>query len=507
MATGLAPISAAGMPSERRDWLTALTYVAALALFLRFYDLPLKPLHHDEGVNTLFVTTLARPPHTFVYDPGNYHGPTLFYFAWLGVSLFGFTIAGMRVVTAAAGLLTVLLVLALRPQLGTRGAVAAAAMLAASSGAVYYSRYFIHESLLTCFTLGGVVCAVKWWSSRRTIYLYLGAAAVGLMFATKETAVISAVAIVGATVGAVLFAGRAPVAQATRFVADVRERGAAGALLFAALVAGTVALLFYTSFLTNPRGAIAALETFAIWTRTGTATHTNPWYTYVRWLSIEELPLLLAGTAGIAAALRRPADRFASFSALWAVGVLTAYSVIPYKTPWLVLNAIVPLALCAGVAFERLSSMRSQVVSVASAVMLVAAVGAGTARASWLSFWHYDSERSPYVYVHTSREILPLVDAVARVEAAHPGTLIAVTSPVYFPLPWYLRDYPVGYHGRVIATGAPIVIASLDQQRALDATLGGTYERLGPYLLRPGVRLLLYVRRDLWTTPREPGVS
>jgi hypothetical protein len=70
-----------------------------------------------------------------------------------------------------------------------------------------------------------------------------------------------------------------------------------------------------------------------------------------------------------------------------------------------------------------------------------------------------------------------------------------------------LRDYPVGYHGRVIATGAPIVIASLDQQRALDATLGGTYERLGPYLLRPGVRLLLYVRRDLWTTPREPGVS
>jgi uncharacterized protein (TIGR03663 family) len=507
MATGPTPISAAGMPSDRRHGLTALTYIAALALFLRFFDLPLKPLHHDEGVNTLFVTTLARPPHAFVYDPGNYHGPTLFYFAWMAVSLHGFTIVGMRGVTAAAGLVTVLLMLALRQELGRRGALAAAAMLAASSGAVYYSRYFIHESLLACFTLAVVVGVVKWWSRRRAIYLHLAAAAAGLMFATKETAVISAVAIAGAGIGSALLATRAPVEQAMRIVAGLRERGAAAALPLAALVAIAVAMLFYTSFLTNPRGAIGALETFAIWTKTGTSAHTNPWYTYVRWLSIEELPLLVMGTAGIAAALSRPADRFASFSALWAVGVLTAYSVIPYKTPWLLLNAIVPLALCAGVAFERLWSMRRRFAPAAAWVLLVAAVGAGTARAAWLSFWHYDDETSPYVYVHTSREILPLVDAVARIEASHPGALIAVTSPVYFPLPWYLRDYPVGYHGRVIATEAPIVVASLDQQRVLDARLGAAFERMGPYLLRPGVRLLLYVRRDLWTPPRQPGGS
>jgi uncharacterized protein (TIGR03663 family) len=495
------------MLSDRRVWWTTLTYIAALALFLRFYDLPLKPLHHDEGVNTLFVTTLTQPPHAFVYDPGNYHGPTLFYFAWLGVSLLGFTIVGMRAVTAAAGLATVLLVIALRRQLGTRGALAAAAMLAASSGAVYYSRYFIHESLLTCFTLAVVVCTVRWWSRRRAIYLYLAAAATGLMFATKETAVISAVVIVGAAFGSAVLAARALAAQVTRFLAELRERGAGVAVPLAALAAIAVAMLFYTSFLTNPRGAIAAIETFAIWTKTGTSVHTNPWYTYVKWLSIEELPLLVMGTVGVVAALSRPADRFASFSALWAVGVLTAYSVIPYKTPWLLLNAIVPLALCAGVAFERLWSLRSRVAVVAAWAILLAAVGAGTARAVWLSFWHYDSERSPYVYVHTSREILPLVDALARIEAAHPGTLIAVTSPVYFPLPWYLRDYPTGYHGRVVATGAPIVVASLDQQRALDAQLGAAFERLGPYLLRPGVRLLLYVRRDLWTPPREPGAS
>ena len=490
-----------------RRWWSSLTYIAALALFLRFYDLPLKPLHHDEGVNTLFVSSLVRPPHTFTYDPGNYHGPTLFYFAWLGVSLLGFTIVGMRAVTAAAGLAAVLLVVGLRSQLGPRGALAAAAMLAASSGAVYYSRYFIHESLLICFTLAAVVCAVRWWSSRRSVYLYLSAAAAGLMFATKETAIISAVVIAGAAVGSALLAERAPLVEARRFLAGLRERGAVAAMPRAGLVAAVVAMLFYTSFLTNPRGAIGALETFAIWTKTGTSTHTNPWYTYLWWLAIEELPLLVMGTVGTVVGLTRPADRFATFSALWAIGVLTAYSVIPYKTPWLLLNAIVPLSLCAGVAFERLWSMRGRAAYAVSWAVLVLAVGAGTARAVWLSFWHYDNERSPYVYVHTSRQLLPLFDAVARVEAAHPGTRIAVTSPIYFPLPWYLRDYPVGYHGRVITNPPPIVVALFDQQRALDAQIGGTYERTGPYLLRPGVRLLLYVRRDLWTTSRAPGAS
>jgi hypothetical protein len=77
---------------------TALFYIAALALFLRFFDLALKPLHHDEAVNTLFVTELVRPPHAYKYDPGNYHGPTLFYFGWLSVSLFG-----MRPGSHAAG--------------------------------------------------------------------------------------------------------------------------------------------------------------------------------------------------------------------------------------------------------------------------------------------------------------------------------------------------------------------------------------------------------------------
>ena len=49
---------------------------------LRLYDLNLVPLHHDEGVNGNFLVKLVRDG-SYQYDPNNYHGPTLYYFAAL----------------------------------------------------------------------------------------------------------------------------------------------------------------------------------------------------------------------------------------------------------------------------------------------------------------------------------------------------------------------------------------------------------------------------------------
>jgi predicted membrane-bound mannosyltransferase len=61
----------AGDGVSSRTWWTTMVYVAAAAMLLRFYALPLKPLHHDEGVNTLLLVNLVRPPHVYQYDPIN----------------------------------------------------------------------------------------------------------------------------------------------------------------------------------------------------------------------------------------------------------------------------------------------------------------------------------------------------------------------------------------------------------------------------------------------------
>jgi len=500
-----------------RPWWTVVIYIAAVALFLRFYDLPLKPLHHDEAVNTVFLTKLVNPPHLYRYDPSNYHGPTLYYFGWLTAALFGLSTFAIRFVTAAFGLITVLLVLALKRYIGAVGALAAAALIALSPGAVYFSRYFIHEMLLVCFTLGLVVSAALWVSGGRSLFLYLASVSAGLMFATKETAIIAAVVIAGAALGATWYVElrklararntdspsswpkRSLIAAAGRSALSIRPTGKRRLveLIPAAALCLAVSLFFYTSLFTHWQGALDALSTFAIWTKTGTAVHTRPWHAYLNWLSQEELPLLLFGAAGAGLALVKAENRFTVFAALWSVGILTAYSVIPYKTPWLALNAIVPLAITGGYAAEI--AWRHRPVLSTRALTVVAAVvaGVGLYQAVVLSFVRYDDGRYPYVYVHTQREVMAMVDEIERLRTYNPALTIAITSRDQFPLSWYLRGYRAGYHGRPVATNDSLVIASEEQQPVIDRLLGDRYAKLRSYRLRPGVWLVLYARRDL----------
>src|ERR1044072_381770 len=183
---------------SERTWRLSALAILVVGAILRLYDLALVPLHHDEGVNGNFLVTLVNDGR-YVYNPENYHGPTLYYFSaiipWLtrflgGKSFFdahGLTTFNIRFVTAAFGVATIGLALMLRKRLGTIGALSAAALIAISPGAVYLSRYFIHESLYVFFTLGIIVAAVKYYDSGRGGYLILASACLALMVATKET--------------------------------------------------------------------------------------------------------------------------------------------------------------------------------------------------------------------------------------------------------------------------------------------------------------------------------
>lgn len=485
--------SAAEHPS--RAWWAALAYIAAVALFLRFYDLPLKPLHHDEGVNTLFLTTLVRPPHAYRYDPANYHGPTLYYLGWLSTAVFGLTTVAIRMVTAVAGLGAVLLLLGLKRALGAGGALMASALLAVSPGAVFFSRYYIHEMPLVCFTLAAVVCAWYSWDSGRLLPKLGAAASAALMFATKETAIISAFAITVAAAGSAFLVNTR--GQDVRRRSDAQGGSSLAHVTAPLAVFIAVSLLFYTSLFTHWQGALDAVRSFAFWSRTGTSAHTHPWFAYLSWLRAEELPLLLLGSAGILVALWRRDSAFAVFAAIWALVVFTTYSAIPYKTPWLVTNLILPLTITAGYVCELAWIHRRSLSRVTLVSVFVAALGVATYQSVVLNFLAYDDDRNAYVYAHTFRDVLRLVDAVHAIEARHPSSSIAVTSPDHFPLSWYLRDYPSGYYGREVVTGDPIIVASVHQRAFFDRALGESYQRFGEYRLRPGAGLLLYVRRDL----------
>src|SRR5437762_3248684 len=121
-----------------------------------------------------------------------------------------------------------------------------------------------------------------------------------------------------------------------------------------------------------------------------------------------------------------------------------------------------------------------------------------------LNFINYDNDDRYYVYVyaHTRRETLKLVDEINQLaQRTHQGfeTGITIVSPDYWPLPWYLRDYKrVGYYARVSPSNEPIIIASEAQRAEVQATFGDRYRQInGKFPLRPGVELLLFVRRDV----------
>ena len=492
-----------------------MIYIAAVAMLLRFYNLPLKPLHHDEGVNTLLLSGLVNPPHTYAYDPANYHGPTLYYFAWLSVAALGLTTAAIRVVTALAGLVTVLLLLALKRHLGAVGALCAASLLALSPGAVYYSRYFIHEAPLVCFTLACIVAAAWWVDTGRPRWLFAAAIAAALMSATKETWIVSTAVLLGAVAGTAFLADLRLARRVEATTALWRQsaailarwaRAGAGALrqprglipIAVALVLFlAVNAVFYTSLFSHWQGAIDAVKTLAIWTKTGTRDHVRAWFSHLHWLWQEESPLLLLGATGAALALWRAENRFAMFAGLWSVGMVAAYSLIPYKTPWLTLNMTLPLAISSGYACDLAWRNRRRAPRALPVIAMAAIIWLMGYQAITLSFVRYDDDRYPYVYAHTSREMLVLVEQIRSIQQQKPGTTIAVTSPDHFPLSWYLRGYPVGYYGRPQVTNDPVVIASDAQQATLEPALGDRYERVGTYILRPGAVLVLYVRRDL----------
>ncbi len=508
--------------SEQKLWLIGSAVILIIAAVLRLYHLDLVPFHHDEGVNGFFLTRLYRD-NFYQYDPQNYHGPTLYYFALSSTFIFGLTSFAVRFVTAAFGTATVWLILLLRRQLGVVGALAAAAFLAVSPGAVYLSRYFIHESLFVFFTLWIIYSVVRYTEDASPLHLMNASLATALLFATKETAIINAGVLAIAGVSTAVYArlrgtvesGKANVRD-TRWsgyeqgeeswTAKLEKFGSPSQLALYALAASAlfliVSVLFYSSFFSNyPKGIHDAIEAFKFWSKTGKTEHAHEWSQYLQWLRTEEAVLLITGATGTLIAFLTARNRFAIFAALWATGTIAAYSLITYKTPWLCLNFIVPLAVIGGYGVGAIyywaSTDRERTILI---LVTLSMLCFSFYQMVDLNFIHYDDDHYAYVYAHTKRDVFDLLGAINEIaSAAQTGrdTQIAIVSPDYWPLPWYLRDYKqVGFYGRTISDPTQqIVIGSTAQQSELQLTLGANYQLAGTYTLRPGVDLLLYVRR------------
>src|ERR1041385_3746160 len=329
----------AGPP--RDSWWWGSRAILLAAALLRVVLLTQKPLHHDEGVNGLFLVNLFRTGY-YHYDPSNYHGPSLYYLAVIPTAInnvfhwgHGLSTVAIRLVTATFGIGVVWLMLCLRRFLGPPSALAAAAFATVSPGFVFFSRYFIHEILFVFFSLGVIVAWLWYHDTGRPRYLMLASASAAMLFTTKETWIITAAVWVIAIPCTVIFLRLRNRADQ---IPPWRPEPAAGTdagrtkklYLQAAAIFVAIAILLYSSFFTNLRGILDSVLTFTYWTKTGrTGIYNREWSTYFSWLWQEEAPILVLGLIGTVVAFIRARSFLIVFCAFWSIGIFAAYSLVP----------------------------------------------------------------------------------------------------------------------------------------------------------------------------------
>jgi uncharacterized protein (TIGR03663 family) len=559
-------------------WLIGTILVTLVGLFWRFWQLELKPMHHDEGVNGYFLTKLIKEG-IYQYDPTNYHGPTLYYISLAFTKLFGYETFSVRASMAVWGVLIVLMACFLRRYIGSIGSLFASLMLALSPGMVYVSRYYIHE-IFFVFCSFGIVLGILYfiegrkagifatasmsflllvsfmpslrlatfiggnnetfvlvirvvlllivaflvfiimkmlleWNNGTPIYLLLASASLALFFATKETAFI--------TIGTMLIAfvciwiwrkinkgfGESwsePIDLSwSKFCENLAVSNDLILIVIATILTfGYVFVLFFSSFFTYPEGIIKAFEAYTVWTKTGTADHTmNGYLAYVKWILKIESPILILSALGTLIAFIKAKHKFAMFLGLWSLGLGLAYTIIPYKTPWLALSFTLPMSLVAGYGINEMLISKNILFKILAGIISISTFGLMNYQTYDLNFLRYDDDSMPYVYAHTKRGFLDLIKEIERyAEKSNKGKVatIEVVSAEYWSMPWYMRNYEnANFHGQIVpSNSAEMIVGEADkQENDLLDNYAAHYKYVGKYPLRPGVDLLLLVRKDL----------
>ena len=501
---------------NRRSVLAVLL-IAAAALVLRLPQLAQRPLHNDEAVNAFKVSELWQEGR-YVYDPDEYHGPTLHYatlpFLWFSGAANADELpdATLRLAPVAFCVGLILLLLLFGDGLGRSAIVWAACFTAVSPAMVFYSRYFIHEMLLVFFTALTLGAGWRYSQTRLTRWAVMTGAGLGLMFTTKETFVL--------TLAAMGLAGIVTVWRTMPQPRQVQSLLALWNWKHAALALSAtfiIWLLLFSSFFTHFAGLLDSARTYLPWLKRagGHSPHIHPWSFYLErlaWFHPAKSPvwseglILVLAIVGAAVSLVGKKSSLHRFLALYTIILTALYSAISYKTPWCLLNFYLGMILLAGIGAATLVEFFRARWS--KSVMVAVLLGL-TLQLSWqawrANFVYPADRRNPYVYAQTVPDFLNLAQrivGIARVAPAGYETIVKTIAPQsdYWPLPWYLRRFQhLGWYEKLPdAPFAPIVVVSSKLNARLDEKSDKKWIMAGYSELRPGNFFELYVELELW---------
>lgn len=474
--------------------------------YLRFDKLAERSFHADEATGAR-ITALRMESGSYRFDPLHYHGPTLSSFAMSLCKLRGesrwqeMNKLTPRIITGMAGTLLLFVPLLWRRRFGDGPMLLSSAVLATSPLLVYFSRMFIHESLLVLFGMLALI------SVTRAPRYGIPGLVIGLMFATKETFAISMIAWSAAALGIAVECRK----QLDRAWFVLAWQNYRTAVVWSLLSAALVSTYFYTDGLKNPVGLIDSVRTFFVY-KTGDG-HDKPFGYYFELLAIPSkaggvwwfgTPVVLLALLGLGSSFRsqtkgRWVIRFIAYA---AIGHFLIYSLIAYKTPWLACLPWAHVCLLAGYALVGFSTQRPWV-RVSIGMLVIVSLVTQTMQTTQVRGRFSSNERNPFAYVPTRNDIELLEPWLKQLQQISPGEglePIGVIGSEYWPLPWYLRSFgKIGYWPSPPSglTSMPLVFAMPEVEEAVAKSLLETHAAL-PRGLRAGVAVTLFVRKDIW---------
>ncbi len=387
-----------------------------------------RPLHHDEGVNGYFVSGITEGGG-WKYDSENYHGPTLFYITALSFLVFGNNVFALRFVPVLIGSLSVLLAWLFRKELGLKGLAAASFVLAFSPSMLYFSGFAIHEILFCVFLFASISFFFKFVDTRKKWMLFAGSLSLALLMATKEAGLLVGLAVV-------LFAFGYAKASGKNLMKEKQ------AILIALALFVLVYSALFTSFYSNPGGLGDSVATITQWGPRVVEEpgHQKPLVYYLETICFSETALPLIALIGLGLAVKKKEKLIAGIGIFYLVFFI-AVSIVPYKTPWIVVNFVPGMALLAGYLFKELNSIKhvSKPHLWIIAMLLVLPVQAFN-----LNYANPAGQENKLVYVHTTMESWQLIESA---KSSDGKILIAIGEESTWPLPWYFRENKVSYYG------------------------------------------------------------
>ena len=463
-----------------------------MALIVRLPQLGERPMHTDESVNAFLTGGLLAGGY-FHYDSQDRHGPALFALAeplvkLLGVRKFSeLTETQLRLTPVIVGSATVLLFGAGVEMFGFTACLIAALLFAFAPLPVYYSRYFIHETLFVAATLGLILSGSRLLKTHSLSAAAIAGGCAALMLAGKETAVIHFFALAVA-----LLTGKLIWKTPTTGMPVAK-------VIFTALAVFIfTTVLLFTWFGRNWSVFADLLHAIPRFTaRAGGEGHQKPFGYYFHLLD-PLLILFLVAAAGVYTALCDAVGggrKTGVLLVIYALVVFVVYSAIPYKTPWLALNLWLPLALVCGLGaaffWQLVKNPAARWGAGIAGGLLLATLAAQT---KTLVFDRPADDKNPYAYAHTTEDLLGL--PVRLAELAQQDKIskprIAVVAADAWPLPWYLRKFSAAsYWQPGQETGdADFFITTTD----VSATLAAQLKNFRPEFFgaRPNVLLILW---------------